>query len=89
MFDGAFGPFVMVLVGVAGYVMRVYDFPVAPVLIGLILGPMAENQLRVALASSQGRLSALVATPISITFLTLAALVLFVPPLLRRLRANS
>src|SRR5690606_31177826 len=40
----------MVVIGIIGYVMRVYDFPIAPVLVGLILGPMAENQLRVALA---------------------------------------
>ncbi|MGO1767970.1 MAG: tripartite tricarboxylate transporter permease, partial [Advenella sp.] len=36
----------MVAIGLMGYVMRVYDFPIAPILIGLILGPMAENQLR-------------------------------------------
>ena len=34
---------VMLVVGLMGYVMRVYDFPIAPVLIGLILGPMAET----------------------------------------------
>ena len=74
---------VMVTVGVAGYVMRVYDFPIAPVLIGLILGPMAENQLRTALASRQGSLSVLVETPISITFLVLAAGFLTVPTLVK------
>lgn len=80
---------IMLSVGVAGYVMRVYDFPIAPVLIGLILGPMAEYQLRTALLSRQGSPWVLVETPISIAFLTVAAATFIIPPLLRRLRANS
>src|SRR5699024_912999 len=39
--------YLMVAIGLMGYVMRVYDFPIAPLLIGLILGPMAEKQLRI------------------------------------------
>src|SRR3546814_10699961 len=66
--------------------MRVYGFPIPPLLIGLILVPMAETQLRTALAAGQGRLSVLVETPISITFLLLAFLFLFVPVLLKRLK---
>jgi putative tricarboxylic transport membrane protein len=76
---------VMVVVGVAGYVMRVYDFPIAPVLIGLILGPMAEVQLRTALAAAQGNPAVLVSTPLSAILLACAALFLLVPILLRRL----
>ncbi|WP_011581836.1 MULTISPECIES: tripartite tricarboxylate transporter permease [Chelativorans] len=79
----------MVIIGVAGYVMRVYDFPIAPVLIGLILGPMAEQQLRTALAAGQGNPIMLVSTPLSVIFLTIAALFLLAPLLLRRLRANA
>ena len=73
-------------VGLAGYVMRVYDFPIAPVLIGLILGPMAETQLRRALAIGQGDPAVLAATPLSATLLLLAAAVLVVPTVWRRLR---
>ena len=80
---------VMFVVGLIGYVMRVYDFPIAPVLIGLILGPMAELQLRTALAAGQGNPAALVSTPLSATLMTLAILFLGLPPLLRRLRANA
>ncbi|MBR3190351.1 tripartite tricarboxylate transporter permease, partial [Bosea sp. (in: a-proteobacteria)] len=77
--------------GLIGYVARVYDFPVAPALIGLILGPQAEIQLRRALAVSQGDWSVLVGTPISASLLAIAALVLTVPPLLawRRRRAEE
>ena len=80
---------IMLAVGVAGYVMRVYDFPIAPVLIGLILGPMAEYQLRTALLSRQGSPWVLVETPISIAFLSVAAATFILPPLIRRLRASS
>jgi putative tricarboxylic transport membrane protein len=75
-----------VLVGLAGYVMRVYDFPVAPALIGMILGPLAETQLRRALAIGQGSPLALVESPLAATILALAGAVLLVPALIRRVR---
>jgi len=76
---------VMVAVGIMGYVMRVYDFPIAPVLIGLILGPMAEVQLRTALAAAQGNPAVLVGTPLSATLLVIAVLFLLAPFVLKRL----
>lgn len=76
----------MAALGVVSYVMRVYGFPIPPLLIGLILVPLAENQLRTAMAAGQGRLSVLVDTPVSITFLLLACMFLFVPVLLKRLK---
>lgn len=79
----------MAAIGVMGYVMRVYDFPIAPVLIGLILGPMAEQQLRTALAAGQGNPVVLVSTPLSATLLSIAGLFLLAPIVLRRLRANA
>jgi putative tricarboxylic transport membrane protein len=77
---------VMVAVGVVGYVMRVYDFPIAPVLIGLILGPMAEVQLRTALAAAEGNPLTLVSTPLSAILLICAALFLLAPIVLKRLK---
>ena len=87
---GVSGPvfdlYCMVAIGVMGYVMRVYDFPIAPLLIGLILGPMTENQLRVALAAAQGNPMVLVETPLSIALLSIAALFMFVPIFIKRLK---
>jgi putative tricarboxylic transport membrane protein len=71
-------------IGLIGYVMRVYDFPIAPVLIGLILGPMAEMQMRRALSISQGDPMTLASTPISATLLAISVLVLILPAILRR-----
>ncbi|GGA71919.1 tripartite tricarboxylate transporter TctA [Nitratireductor aestuarii] len=45
---------ILVLFGIAGFLMRRYDYPVAPAVVGLILGPMADLQLRRALQISLG-----------------------------------
>jgi putative tricarboxylic transport membrane protein len=73
------------IVGLLGFVMRRFDMPVAPVLVGMILGPLAEQQFRRALAISQGDLTVFVAHPISATVLAITVLILFGPPIWRRL----
>jgi putative tricarboxylic transport membrane protein len=55
--------------GVMGFLMRRFDFPIAPVVIGLILGPIAESQLRRALAISLGDPMTLLGNPTSVTLL--------------------
>ena len=59
--------------------MRRFDYPVAPVVVGLILGPMAEQQLRRALQISLGDPLVLVQSPISATLLAIALLALVAP----------
>jgi len=73
----------LLLFGVLGYLMRLYGYPIAPVVVGLILGPMAEQQLRRALSIAQGDWTTLVATPLSAGLLILAGLALVVPMYLR------
>ncbi|HKU85939.1 MAG TPA: tripartite tricarboxylate transporter permease [Casimicrobiaceae bacterium] len=73
------------IIGLLGCLMRRFDIPVAPVLVGMILGPLAEQQFRRALAISQGDLTVFVAHPISATVLAITALILFGPPIWRRL----
>jgi len=73
----------LLVFGLLGYGLRLFGFPIAPVVVGLILGPMAEQQLRRALAISQGDVTVLLTSPISATLLTLAALALIVPLILR------
>jgi putative tricarboxylic transport membrane protein len=69
--------------GIMGFAMRMYGYPIAPVVVGLILGPMAEQQLRRALSIAQGDWATLVSTPIAAGILTLAALALIVPMVMR------
>src|SRR5690606_14855417 len=76
----------MAALGVVSYAMRVYGFPIAPLLIGLILVPLAENQLRTALAAGQGNVMVLFSTPISISFYVVALLFLFVPWVIKKIR---
>ncbi|MCD2182445.1 tripartite tricarboxylate transporter permease [Rhizobium sp. GN54] len=69
--------------GLLGYVMRIFGYPIAPVVVGLILGPLAEQQLRRALAISQGDLTTLVASPVAVVLLLIAAAALVIPLILR------
>jgi putative tricarboxylic transport membrane protein len=73
----------LLLFGFLGYGLRLYGYPIAPVVVGLILGPMAEQQLRRALAIAQGDWTTLVSTPLSAILLGIAALALIVPMLMR------
>jgi putative tricarboxylic transport membrane protein len=72
--------------GVVSYIMRVYGFPIAPLLIGLILVPLAENQLRTALAAGQVNFLVLLECPIAVGFYIAAILFLSVPYMLKRLQ---
>ncbi|MCW5749547.1 MAG: tripartite tricarboxylate transporter permease [Alphaproteobacteria bacterium] len=69
--------------GGMGYLMRRFDFPTAPVIIGLILGPLAEQEFRRAMTISGGDLTVFLSKPLSATLLALALLALIGPMLLR------
>jgi len=69
------------LIGGIGYLMRRYDFPAAPVIIGMILGPLAEQNFRQAMTISAGDWTVFFTRPLSATILALAALALFGPKL--------
>jgi putative tricarboxylic transport membrane protein len=77
------------IIGVVGYFMRRFDIPIAPAIVGMILGPKAEEQFRRALGISQGDASVFLTRPLSATILTIAVLALVVPPLLRWWRSRQ
>jgi putative tricarboxylic transport membrane protein len=90
MRQSAFDLYVMLALGLLGVVMRRFDFPVAPVIVGLILGPLAEAQMRNALSIGEGRWTVFVERPMSLALLVVVAAVLVLPPLVgwvRRRRA--
>ena len=70
-------------IGVIAMFMRRFDFPTAPVVIGMILGPMAEQAMRQALTISQGDWTTFVTRPVSLAILALALLALAGPRLYR------
>jgi putative tricarboxylic transport membrane protein len=75
--------------GLVGFMMKRFDFPAAPLIVGLILGPMAEQSLRQALTISQGQWSTFVTRPLSASLLLIALILLVVPVLARRWRKQA
>jgi len=68
---------ILYLVGVVGCAMRIYDVPLVPAVLGLVLGPLSELQFRRAMAISEGDISIFVTRPISAVLLLTAAMLLF------------
>jgi putative tricarboxylic transport membrane protein len=84
MRQSAFDLVLLYVIGLLGVLMRRFDFPAAPVIVGMILGPMAEAQLRNAMSIGEGRWSVFFERPLSATILGICVLVLLMPHLLRR-----
>ena len=70
---------ILYVIGLAGFAMRRFGWPVAPAIIGVILGPLAEEQLRRALAISQGDYTTLVDSPRAVVLFGIAVVVLLAP----------
>ncbi len=77
------------LIGIMGFLMRKFDFPTAPVIIGMILGPLAEMNFRQAMTISQGSWWIFVEKPLSLALLLLAGLALFGPMLWSKFRPRT
>ncbi len=71
-------------IGVFGYVLRKLGFDLAPLILGFVLGKVAETNLRNALAISGGELGIFFSSPIAIVLWLLAAVVVVLPLVLRR-----
>lgn len=74
---------------VGWYYMRNRDYPLASVLLGLMLGPMLEQSLRQSLVISNGDPQILLEHPISATFLALTFLSLIGPALIAQVTRNG
>jgi putative tricarboxylic transport membrane protein len=86
MRQSTFDVFLLYAIGLLGFLMRRYGFPTAPVIVGMILGPLAEEQLRRSLAISQGDPMVFLSRPISGSLLVLTVLLLVAPWVWRRIR---
>jgi putative tricarboxylic transport membrane protein len=80
---------VLLVIGVIGFFMRRHGYPVAPLVVGLILGPMAEEQVRRTLQISEGDLSALVTSPFAAVAYGILVVLLVVAVALRLRRKKS
>jgi putative tricarboxylic transport membrane protein len=87
MRQSAFDLVLLYAIGLLGVVMRRFDFPSAPVVVGMILGPLAEAHMRNAMSIGEGRWSVFVARPVSLVLLLAIVAVLVLPRLWRRRRS--
>jgi putative tricarboxylic transport membrane protein len=69
--------------GLLGVLMRRFDFPTAPVIVGMILGPLAEAQLRNALSIGEGNWTVFLTRPMSLALLIVVLAILLLPRLAR------
>ncbi len=83
MRQSAFDLFLLYAIGVLGVLMRRFDFPTAPVIVGMILGPLAEAQLRNAMSIGEGSAMVFVQRPVSLLLIVVVVAVLVLPRLAR------
>jgi putative tricarboxylic transport membrane protein len=79
MRQSAFDLFLLYAIGVLGVIMRRFDFPTAPVVVGMILGPLAEAQLRNAMSIGEGSAVVFFQRPMSIVLILVVLAVLILP----------
>ena len=84
MRQSSFDLFLLYVIGLLGVLMRRYDFPTAPVIVGMILGPLAEAQLRNAMSIGEGSWLVFVQRPMTLVLLLVVIAVLVLPRVLRR-----
>jgi len=77
--NSLFDVLIAICFGVAGVFMRKYGYPVAPLILGVILGPMAESNLNRAMLNSDNNPLILIQRPFSLAFLILAVIGIVVP----------
>lgn len=70
--------FIMIIFGLIGYILRKMEYPLAPFLLGLVLGPMMENSFRQSLTISQGEIAIFVQRPFSAVLLLFVALTMII-----------
>ena len=86
MRQSAFDLFLLYGIGLLGLLMRRFNFPTAPIVVGMILGPLAEAQLRNAMSIGEGSAMVFLQRPMSLGLLVVVVLILILPRLLKKRR---
>jgi putative tricarboxylic transport membrane protein len=76
-----FDVWVAIVIGVLGLLFRRFGYPITPLILGVILGPIAEQEFRRALQGSVGDPAILIATPFSVTLYVLLIIAIIAPRL--------
>ncbi|MBK7263802.1 MAG: tripartite tricarboxylate transporter permease [Rubrivivax sp.] len=88
MRQSSFDLFLMFGIGLMGVLSRRFDIPTAPVIVGMILGPLAEAQMRNALSIGEGHWRVFIDRPMSATLLAVVVAVLVLPRAMAALRRH-
>jgi putative tricarboxylic transport membrane protein len=75
----AFDLVVVFALGVLGFVMRRFDYPLAPVILGIVLGPLIDNNFRRGMIMTDGNVFTLLTRPLTLAILALAVLFFVIP----------
>jgi putative tricarboxylic transport membrane protein len=86
--NNMFSVWLVLIFGILGYLMKELDLPMAPFVLGLVLGPLFEKALVQTSAIGQGDLGVVLQSPISVGVLVLAAAMIVLPKLIGALRAR-
>jgi putative tricarboxylic transport membrane protein len=90
--QNTFGMFIAIGVGIIGLLFRRYGYPITPLILGVVIGPMAELQLRRAVQISNGDFMTLIEKPFSVviyTFLVLGIVISKGWPLIKKRMASK
>jgi putative tricarboxylic transport membrane protein len=70
--NSIFDVWIMIAAGVAGYFLRKWKFPIAPFIIGVVLGPTTENSVRQSLMMFKGDLTLMLGRPLATALIGVA-----------------
>ena len=79
---------IMLLFGVVGYLMKVYNFSIASLILGIVLGPLMETSLRRHLLLNNGDYFSLLHSPITVVILLISVLVIVVPIITNKIQTK-
>lgn len=87
--NSVFDVYVMAVFGLVGYFLEAKRMPLAPLILGLILGPMVEENFRTGLIKSEGSFMPFLTRPICLVLVILLLLAFLSPKLLKMIRSKE
>jgi putative tricarboxylic transport membrane protein len=87
--NNTFSIWLVFVFGLLGYLLKEYDYPLAPFVLGVVLGPLFEKAMAQTSAIGEGNFMILFDRPISFTIIVMTALMIAIPPAVRKIRSRS
>lgn len=79
---------IMLLFGVVGYLMKIFNFSIAALILGIVLGPLMEKSLRRHLLINNGEYLSLLNSPITVILLIVSILIIVLPMIMNKIKAE-